>query len=62
MPLFFGHEEGRGTTAVQFVVMPFSAQKQRDPGTARRWVTGALAAGAVATGAAAVAVRHRAAS
>jgi CubicO group peptidase (beta-lactamase class C family) len=47
MPMIFSREAGKGTTAVHFVVMPFSAQK-RDPASPRRWTTGAVRTGALA--------------
>jgi CubicO group peptidase (beta-lactamase class C family) len=48
MPMIFSREPGAGTTAVHFVVMPLSAHKRPGRTNPRRWVTGALAAGAVA--------------
>ena len=54
MPMIFSREPAVGTTAVHFVVMPLSAHKRPDRTNPRRWITGALAAGAVA-----VAVRRR---
>ena len=48
MPMVFGREPGGEVTAAHFVVMPLSAHKQPDSANPRRWVTGALVAGAVA--------------
>jgi hypothetical protein len=47
MPMIFSREAGKGTTAVHFVVMPFSAQK-RDPARPGRWTTGVVRTGALA--------------
>lgn len=48
MPMIFSREPGNGTTAVHFVVMPYSAQKRPDSANPRRWASGAVATGAVA--------------
>ena len=48
MPIIFSRDVGKGTTAVHFVVMPYSAKKQPDSANPRPWATRAVAAGAAA--------------